>query len=254
MYSVVLATMLAAGSTTPDWGHHRYSGCYGCSGYSCSGCYGGCYGRSSYGSCYGSCYGGCYGSYSGYGGYSGYSGYSGYGSYSGYGGYSCQGCYGCYGGTVAYSSCYGCCGGGGGVIYAPAAPVYAPVPVGPKVVPIPVPPGSVIQLQSQGVVSNQPMAIPTAQLPTAPTPARVTVVLPAEARLWVDQVECPLTSGVRSFTTPALNPNQQYFYTLRVEMARDGRTVTDSQRVLLTPGQETRVDFNGQNTQRVVAR
>lgn len=55
MYSVILATMLAAGgSTTPSWGwHHGCHGCHGC--YGCNGCYG-CYG------CWG-CYGGCHGCY-----------------------------------------------------------------------------------------------------------------------------------------------------------------------------------------------
>ena len=57
MYSVVLATMLAAGGATPAWhnsggypgfgygGHGRVSVSYGCSG-----CYGNCYGC---GGCYG---------------------------------------------------------------------------------------------------------------------------------------------------------------------------------------------------------
>jgi uncharacterized protein (TIGR03000 family) len=73
--------------------------------------------------------------------------------------------------------------------------------------------------------------------------ARVTVEVPANSRLWVDNVECPMNTPVRSFNTPPLNPNQQYFYDLKVELARDGRTVTESQRVLITPGQEARVNF-----------
>src|SRR5206468_1123313 len=74
MYSVVLATMLAAGGQTADTWRH---GCHGCGGgYSCHGCWGGY-----------SCHG-CYGGYSCHGCYGGYS------------------CHGCYGG----SSCYGCSG------------------------------------------------------------------------------------------------------------------------------------------------
>jgi uncharacterized protein (TIGR03000 family) len=74
--------------------------------------------------------------------------------------------------------------------------------------------------------------------------ARVTVNLPSDARLWVDAVECPLTSSVRSFNTPALNPGQRYAYSLKVEIVRDGRTVSETQRIVLTPGEETRVDFS----------
>src|SRR4051794_37612928 len=77
MYSVVLATMLTAGSATPAWHHHGFHGCHGCWGCHCS-CYcgGGCY------SC--GCWG-CHGCHRSYG---------------------CHGCYGgcsCYG---CYSSCY----------------------------------------------------------------------------------------------------------------------------------------------------
>jgi uncharacterized protein (TIGR03000 family) len=82
-----------------------------------------------------------------------------------------------------------------------------------------------------------------AQAPTGPAPARITVNLPADARLWVDQVECPLTSGVRAFNTPALQPGQTYFYTLRVQSQRNGTPVTDTQRVLLTAGANVTVTF-----------
>jgi uncharacterized protein (TIGR03000 family) len=74
--------------------------------------------------------------------------------------------------------------------------------------------------------------------------ARVTVELPSDAKMWVDNVPCPLTSGTRSFATPALAGNQQYYYNLKVEIVRDGRTISETQRIVLTPGQETRVDFN----------
>jgi uncharacterized protein (TIGR03000 family) len=74
--------------------------------------------------------------------------------------------------------------------------------------------------------------------------ARVTVNLPSDARLWIENVECPLTSEVRSFKTPTLNPSQLYFYNIRAEIVRDGRTITETQRVTITPGEEARVDFN----------
>ena len=74
--------------------------------------------------------------------------------------------------------------------------------------------------------------------------ARVVVNLPADARLWVDQVECPLPGTVRSFETPNLDPQTNYSYTLRVAVERNGQTVQDSRRVQLVPGQQVSVDFS----------
>jgi uncharacterized protein (TIGR03000 family) len=79
--------------------------------------------------------------------------------------------------------------------------------------------------------------------PDAPSPARVTVRLPAEARLWVDGVSCPLTSDTRTFVTPRLQPGQQYAYSMRAEMVRDGQSVTQTQRVLVSAGRQVDVNF-----------
>lgn len=73
--------------------------------------------------------------------------------------------------------------------------------------------------------------------------ARVVVKLPSDARLYVDNVLCNLTSGTRAFNTPALQPGRKYYYTLRTEMNRDGRTVNQSQRVIVTAGQRVNVNF-----------
>ena len=77
--------------------------------------------------------------------------------------------------------------------------------------------------------------------------SRITVTLPASARLWIENVECPLTSSVRTFDTPPLSGNQQYFYNVRAEIVRDGRTISETQRIVITPGQEARIDFNTSN-------
>ena len=54
--------------------------------------------------------------------------------------------------------------------------------------------------------------------------ARVTVKLPADARLYVDNVVCPLSSDTRTFNTPELEVGRSYFYTLKAEVIRDGET------------------------------
>jgi uncharacterized protein (TIGR03000 family) len=73
--------------------------------------------------------------------------------------------------------------------------------------------------------------------------ARVTVRLPEDARLYVDNVTCPLTSSTRSFTTPTLEPGQRYYYTLRAEVTRNGQVHADSKRVTVEAGRESTVAF-----------
>jgi uncharacterized protein (TIGR03000 family) len=74
-------------------------------------------------------------------------------------------------------------------------------------------------------------------------PAHVVVKLPEEARLFVDDTACPLTSATRAFDTPELRPGQAYYYTLKAEVTRDGRAVTESKRVTVRAGEETVVEF-----------
>ena len=71
-----------------------------------------------------------------------------------------------------------------------------------------------------------------------------TVQLPAEAKLWVDDVICPLTSETRSFNTPALQPGTQYFYVFKMEVEKDGKKVLENRRVVLSAGQQVNVNFN----------
>ena len=75
------------------------------------------------------------------------------------------------------------------------------------------------------------------------TAARVVVRLPADARLFVDDDPCTLTSAERSFDTPDLQPGVTYRYTIRAEVTRAGRPVTEIKRVTVRAGQETVVEF-----------
>jgi len=79
---------------------------------------------------------------------------------------------------------------------------------------------------------------------TSAAPARLKVKLPAEARLYVDGVQAPLTTGERSFDTPALEQGRTYFYTLKAELSREGRTVTETKRVSFEAGKQLTVEFN----------
>lgn len=80
------------------------------------------------------------------------------------------------------------------------------------------------------------------------SPAKLTVRLPGDAKLWVDDAFCPLTSNSRSFNTPNLQSGRQYYYTLRMEVERDGQTLSLSRRVFVTAGANVSVDLNDLST------
>jgi uncharacterized protein (TIGR03000 family) len=216
MYSVVLLAAITAGSATPDC----------CFGGSWCGCYGGGYGYGSYG-CAG-CYGGCYG---------------GYGCWGGYGCNGCYGCYGgcggCYGGWGCYgcSGCYGCYGGYGGYGYGSSVitvPSYDAAPVAP--------------------VGPAPEKImPPAKIGGELSKAKVTIDVPAQARLYIDGQAMPDKSGKRTFVTPPLQAGQTYFYDVRLEVVQNGQTQVQTTRVVLRPGDVVAATFNGTSNGTAVA-
>jgi uncharacterized protein (TIGR03000 family) len=84
---------------------------------------------------------------------------------------------------------------------------------------------------------------------------RVVVKLPQDARLYVDDEACPLTSDTRSFPTPELEPGQAYVYELRVEMTtKDGKTVKQSKQIIVRAGKETVVKFDDPRKTQVAGR
>jgi uncharacterized protein (TIGR03000 family) len=209
MYSVVLATLITAGSATPAWGGcHGCHGCHGCWG-GCHGCWGGCHGC--WGGCQG-CWGGCYGCWGG-----------------------CYGCYGCCGG------CYGCWGGCYG---------YA-------VLPSYVAPSGGNDGKSKANQGGDEDGTKTAynyggearraSQKASPRQATVVVHLPADARLYVDGQPANLTSKTRSFVTPELQKGQDYYYTVKAEVRRDGVTREQSQRVFVRAGTVAHVDLDPLN-------
>jgi uncharacterized protein (TIGR03000 family) len=86
------------------------------------------------------------------------------------------------------------------------------------------------------------------------SPARITVRLPADARLSVDGVDCPLTSDTRTFDTPALPSGQKFYYLLRAEVVRDGRPIAQTRRVDFRSGESVIVSFEDLGASLVTAR
>lgn len=157
----------------------------------------------------------------------------------------CHGCWGCFG-------CSGCYGG--------------------------------VSVASAPVVVTQPVVVARAQADSTTTPltdreraavrevlrnlrqgggseetssqdvARLTVRVPAEARLYVDGVLVPMNSETRSFHTPRLQRGREYYYTLRAEVDRDGETMTQTRRVTVAAGRQVRVELNDLRTVSTVQR
>jgi uncharacterized protein (TIGR03000 family) len=71
--------------------------------------------------------------------------------------------------------------------------------------------------------------------------ATLVVNLPASATLTVNNTPTSLTSSRRVFTTPPLEPGKAYYYTLRIDVIRDGQKLTATRDVDIRAGQETTV-------------
>ncbi len=216
MYSMVLMMAMTTSVDIPEAGR-RGGGCGGCQG----GCMGACYGGGGGGRSKGGRKGGGGGCCGCYGGYA-------YGGCYGYG-YSC----GCYGGGYAYGGCmgygyggcmgmghgYGGCYGGGMMM-----PGTQPQPgAGEKLKTSPTP-------KKTGVFG--------------PAPATIVVELAADAKLLIDNELTTSTGASRVFVSPDLNPGQEYHYTLKAELVRDGKPVRVEKVVAVKAGETTSVPLN----------
>ena len=72
-------------------------------------------------------------------------------------------------------------------------------------------------------------------------PGKVSISLPADAKLLFNGVVAGGKGETRSYVTPDLNPDQDYEYVLTAEVVRDGQTMTATQRVIVRSGEETTV-------------
>jgi uncharacterized protein (TIGR03000 family) len=216
MYSVVLMAALTTGSSVPDCHWLR---CHGCSG--CNGCYGGWGSAGSWGGWGGSGYWGCNCNYSCWGCY-GYSNWG--GQWGGWGGcsgcYGCHGCYGCFG-------CTGCGGYSGGTQMTPVAP---------------------------GTEKAPPPKKEGGKEAMAPGKAKVIIDVPEDAKLYIDDQLMKAVAGKRSFNTPALERGQTYYYIVRAEVVVDGKTYTESKRVLVRAGEEALANFPELESQLALAK
>ncbi len=107
--------------------------------------------------------------------------------------------------------------------------------------------------ESLGTPTSEPLGMPTGtkgkdrnkngQVMLASTNAKVVVELPANAKLYVNDVLVQAAAGVQTFHTPALEPGKAYFYLVRIEMMRDGQPLSETRRIIVRAGQVARADF-----------
>jgi uncharacterized protein (TIGR03000 family) len=76
-----------------------------------------------------------------------------------------------------------------------------------------------------------------------PTGAKLLIELPANAKLFIDDKPVKTALGVQLFDIPALEPDKDYFYMVRIEMMRDGQPLSQTRRILVRAGQVTRTEF-----------
>jgi uncharacterized protein (TIGR03000 family) len=84
-------------------------------------------------------------------------------------------------------------------------------------------------------IDNTDTKLATTKLNAAP--ARITVELPASAKLYVDGVLKNSEGLVRNFHTPDLTKGQSYYYDLKAEITIDGNTITDEKRIIVKAGE-----------------
>jgi len=69
------------------------------------------------------------------------------------------------------------------------------------------------------------------------------VEVPADAKLYIDGTLMKATSERRVFNTPTLQTAQEYFYDVRAEVVRDGKTYDSTRRVIVKAGADVRTSF-----------
>jgi len=174
----------------------------------------GCCGCGGWTSC--SCWGGC----SGCGGCGGWHGGCG-GWHRFHHRWACCGCCG------GYISCVGCAG--------------AVVPVMPGAGSAPAKTFFPSEVSQDG---ETPHVFVNYQPKDTSRPATVLVNLPADAKLTFNGWTSANNTTTRRFRTPALQPGQEFAYTIRAEIVRDGQTIVRNHEVVVRAGQETRVNIS----------
>lgn len=204
---------------------HHHNSCHGCYS-SCHGCWGqghGCWGQGYGGGCGSNhaCGGGYYNCYGG-GGQNIFSGI-------GYAGFGAYGNFGNYGTVPVYGAPY-------------AIPNYGtPVQAEPRM--IEARPADVKPIEVKPI-EIKPIEIKPLKTQAEPAKAAVIVRVPNGAKVYIDGNLMHSTAAERTFTTPAIEPGSNFYYTVRVVVEQNGKPVEDIRKVSVRAGEISRPDFD----------
>jgi uncharacterized protein (TIGR03000 family) len=224
MVGVVAVAVCAATSTVEaGWLFHRHGGHGSSGGWGSSGGYGSSGGWGSSGG---------YGSSGGWGSSGGYGWNRGWGSSGGYGSSGGWGSSGGYGSSGGWGS------SGGGMIMpgtviesAPSTGTVTPPPppAGGTETPPPPPAGGAVPGGSTYLNRNSVL---------------ISVNVPADAKVFVNGAATRSTGASRQYISRGLIAGRQYTYEFKAEVNVNGKTLTDTQVVQLTAGEQAQVAFN----------
>lgn len=158
--------------------------------------------------------------------------YGGGAGYPGFNGGAYEGC-GCWGGYAQWSYCNmpppnPLVTGGYGVAGRPAVPGTGTAPPRTR--------------NSQEELEQQKNDAGVTQTMDS-TRAKLLIELPANAKLFIDDMPVKTAVGVQLLYTPALEPDKVYFYTVRIEVMRDSQPLSETRRVLVRAGQVAHMEF-----------
>jgi len=92
--------------------------------------------------------------------------------------------------------------------------------------------------------------------PTPATSGLLTIYVPYEAKVTINGLETKSTGSRREYVSHGLKPGYTYEYTVRAEIVRDGKPLSDERTVVLTAGERDAVafGFNIPNTDNLAAK
>jgi uncharacterized protein (TIGR03000 family) len=89
----------------------------------------------------------------------------------------------------------------------------------------------------------QSAAAPSQSAPARQATASLTVIVPADAQVFLDGDPTTETGSERRFITPPLEVGGRYTYTIRARWQQDGQTMEQTRKVPVTGGADLSVDF-----------
>jgi uncharacterized protein (TIGR03000 family) len=90
--------------------------------------------------------------------------------------------------------------------------------------------------------------VPSIAAPATSAVAYLNISVPADAKLYLQDQLMTVEGAQRRFVTPTIAAGETQLYSVKVEIVRDGKTLTKTAQTTVIPGQEAfvAVDFDAQ--------